>query len=433
MQPLAERMRPKMLSDFAGQKHLVGEEDQTTGEQGVLRPYLRQKTLPSMIFWGPPGSGKTTLSRLLAQTLDRPFYFVSAVHAGVRDLRKLIDEAAAYQLETNESAILFIDEIHRFAKNQQDALLGSVEEGIVTLIGATTENPSFEVIAPLLSRCQVYVLEPLNATELLAIAARALGQDEVLSKYKVVLKETKALLRFSGGDARKLLNLLEIAVVSQRSVGDGQTVITDALVQTQAQQKMARYDKEGEQHYDLISALIKSVRGTDPNAAVYYLARMIEGGEPPLFIARRLVILASEDIGNANPQALILANSCLQALTVIGMPEGRILLSQCVIYLACSPKSNATYKALNEAQALCQKTGDLPVPLAIRNAPTRLMKDLGYGEDYKYAHNYENEFTNMEFLPEAIAGTKFYEPGDSRWEQAARGFLRTRWREKYGY
>lgn len=420
-------MRPKALSQFAGQQHLVG-------EQGILHTHLSQRILPSIIFWGPPGSGKTTLARLLAQALDKPFYFLSAVNAGVRDVRKLIDEARAHQIETPENAILFIDEIHRFAKNQQDALLGAVEEGVIILIGATTENPSFEIISPLLSRCQVYVLEPLHADELLSIAAYALKQDEVLSKYSIELSQTHALLRFSGGDARKLLNLLELVVMSQNPGKSKQAVVvTDELVQGQAQQKLSRYDKEGEQHYDLISALIKSIRGSDPNAAVYYLARMLEGGEPALFIARRLVILASEDVGNANPQALMLANSCLQAITVIGMPEGRILLSQAVTYLACSPKSNAAYMALNNAQALWQETGDLPVPLEIRNAPTRLMKELGYGANYKYAHHYEDAFAQMEFLPEAIAGTKLYDPKDNRWEQAARTFLRARWREKYGY
>lgn len=423
MQPLAERMRPVLLEHFQGQSHLIG-------EQGVVRAMLENKTIFSMIFWGPPGIGKTTLARFIANDLDRPFYALSAINAGVQEVRKIIHQARTRDLATTDSPVLFIDEIHRFSKNQQDALLGAVEEGSVTLIGATTENPSFEVIAPLLSRCQVYVMEPLEETQMLAIAQHAITSDSVLAKRNIELAQTSSLLRLAAGDARKLLNLIELVVGSQKN---DKVIITDQLVQTQAQKYFARYDKDGEQHYDLISAFIKSVRGSDPNAAVYYLARMIQGGEDPLFLARRLVILASEDIGNANPQGLVVANSCFQAVHAIGMPEARIILSQCTTYLACSPKSNAAYKAIGKALDICDTTGNLPVPLSIRNAPTNLMKQLGYGEDYQYAHDHKDQFAPMEFLPEEISGTLLYDPGDSRFEQGAREFLRQRWRKKYGY
>ena len=423
MKPLAERMRPEVLGDFVGQAHLLG-------EAGALTAILASRTLPSLIFWGPPGVGKTTLARLVAGQLDKPFYFLSAVHAGVKEVRAYIEQAKKSDMLTTDGALLFIDEIHRFAKNQQDALLGAVEEGVITLIGATTENPSFEVIAPLLSRCQTYILQPLTAKQLLAIVDRALREDALLAERTVQLKETNMLLRLSGGDARKLLNVLELVVNSQ---AEGEIIVTDALISTLSQERLTYYDKEGEQHYDLISAMIKSVRGSDPNAAVYYLARMLEGGEPESFIARRLVILASEDIGNANPQALLMATSCMQALQWIGMPEGRIILAQVVTYLACSPKSNASYVAIETALATSRKRGALPVPLAIRNAPTPLMKEIGYGTDYQYAHDHENEFADMEFLPDAIAGTRFYDPKQSRWEEAARAFLKVRWKDKYGY
>ena len=423
MKPLAERMRPEVLGDFVGQAHLLG-------EAGALTAILASRTLPSLIFWGPPGVGKTTLARLVAGQLDKPFYFLSAVHAGVKEVRAYIEQAKKSDMLTTDGALLFIDEIHRFAKNQQDALLGAVEEGVITLIGATTENPSFEVIAPLLSRCQTYILQPLTAKQLLAIVDRALREDALLAERTVQLKETNMLLRLSGGDARKLLNVLELVVNSQAK---GEIIVTDELISTLSQERLTYYDKEGEQHYDLISAMIKSVRGSDPNAAVYYLARMLEGGEPESFIARRLVILASEDIGNANPQALLMATSCMQALQWIGMPEGRIILAQVVTYLACSPKSNASYVAIEGALATSRKRGALPVPLAIRNAPTPLMKEIGYGTDYQYAHDHENEFADMEFLPDAIAGTRFYDPKQSRWEEAARAFLKVRWKDKYGY
>lgn len=423
MKPLAERMRPRRLDDFVGQSHLLG-------EAGALSAMLANQTIPSLLFWGPPGIGKTTLARLLAQQLERPFYFLSAVHAGVKEVRTRIEQAKAGDLLAGDGAILFIDEIHRFAKNQQDSLLGAVEEGVITLIGATTENPSFEVIAPLLSRCQTYVLEPLTAEQLLEIAERAMREDEQLAVRHINLKETSMLLRLSGGDARKLLNVLELVVNSQQ---EGEVVITNERISALSQERLAYYDKEGEQHYDLISAMIKSVRGSDPNAAVYYLARMLEGGEPPPFIARRLLILAAEDIGNANPQALLMATSCMQSVQLIGMPESRIILSQVATYLACSPKSNAAIVAIDSALSACKESGPLPVPLAIRNAPTELMKSIGYGKGYEYAHNHDDNFANMEFLPDRLAGTKFYDPKGSRWEKAAREFLRARWKDKYGY
>lgn len=422
--PLAERLRPKTLNDYLSQQHLVGKE-------GMLYQQLKSGVIPSLIFWGPPGIGKTTLANIIASESDRPFYKLSAINSGVKDIRDVIDKAKkSGGLFTAKNPILFIDEIHRFSKSQQDSLLEAVEKGWVTLIGATTENPSFEVISALLSRCQIYTLNPFSKADLEALLKRAIETDELISKRKVELKETEALLRLSGGDARKLLNIFELLVTSFES---DPVVITNALVETQIQHKAARYDKTGEQHYDIISAFIKSIRGSDPNAAVYYLARMIEGGEDVKFIARRLLILASEDIGNANPTALVIANNTFQAVSVIGHPESRIILSQCATYLASSPKSNAAYEAINKAQQLVRETGDLSVPLSIRNAPTKLMKELGYGDDYKYAHSYENNFANHEFLPEAIKNTKLYNPGNNARENAQRQFLKARWKEKYGY
>lgn len=417
--PLPERLRPQKISDFVGQQHLLA-------EGKVLRQLLQKGTIPSIIFWGPPGVGKTSLAQFIATQVKLPFYQLSAIDSGVKELRKVIDEAAQ-----SGKAILFIDEIHRFNKAQQDALLGAVERGIIILIGATTENPSFEVISALLSRCQVYVLQHLERTDLEQLLQRALQEDEWLKTSGVSIAETEALLLYSGGDARKLLNVLELAVSAV--TGKGTKEITNQLVEEVVQQKMAIYDKSGEQHYDIISAFIKSIRGSDPNAALYYLARMIEGGEDPKFIARRMLILASEDIGNANPNALLLSTSCFQAVTMIGSPECRIILSQTVIYLATSPKSNSAYAAIDSALALVRKTGDLPVPLPIRNAPTRLMKDLNYGKSYQYAHAYECNFADMEFLPEKITGSKLYDPGNNAREQEARNFLRKCWKEKYGY
>ena len=416
--PLAERLRPKSLEDFVGQEHLVG-------KNGALTKVLQSGTVPSMILWGPPGVGKTTLSRIIAESNDLFYYTLSAVDSGVKEVRAVISSA-----KKQGKAILFIDEIHRFSKSQQDALLGAVEQGVITLIGATTENPSFEVIAPLLSRCQVYVLQPLGKDELLNLLEIAMQKDAWLKTKQIKIKEEGALLRLSGGDARKLLNLFELVV---QSSDKGRVTITNDLVTQIAQQHLARYDKTGEQHYDVVSAFIKSIRGSDPNAAVYWLARMIEGGEDPKFIARRLLILASEDIGNANPTALVLANSCFQSVNVIGYPECRIILSQTVTYLAASPKSNAAYKAINEAGALVKKTGDLPVPLHLRNAPTKLMKELGYGEAYQYAHDYPGNFAPQEFLPEALKDIKLYDPGDNPRENELRKFLKRLWKEKYGY
>lgn len=416
--PLAERMRPQTLDEVLGQEKLVG-------PQGVIRKVLEGGHLPSMIFWGPPGVGKTTLAQIIAHQAGLPFFSLSAVSAGVKDVRKVIDQA-----KQHGRAVLFIDEIHRFNKGQQDALLGAVEKGTITLIGATTENPSFEVNSALLSRSQLYVLEPLEKEHLIGLLQRALKEDEVLRQKQVELRETDALLRLSGGDARQLLGLLELVVTQQEGEP---VVVTDERVMQAAQQRVSRYDKGGEQHYDIISAFIKSLRGSDPNAAVYYLARMLEGGEDPKFIARRMIIQASEDIGNANPNALLLANSTFQAINVIGMPEARIILSQCAVYLASSPKSNASYEAINQAQALVKQTGDLPVPMALRNAPTKLMKDLDYGKDYKYAHSYEGNFAQMEFLPEKISGTQIYNPGNNPREQQMRESLRAKWKEKYGY
>lgn len=421
--PLAERLRPKSLDEYVGQQHLVG-------ENAVLRKAIESGRIPSMIFWGPPGVGKTTLATIISQNLDRPFFNLSAINAGVKDIREVIDKAAALKDSFMGMPILFIDEIHRFSKSQQDSLLGAVERGLVTLIGATTENPSFEVISALLSRCQVYILQNLTEEELLDLLNRALAKDEILSKQKITIKEHEALIRLSGGDARKLLNVLEIAV---NGIGGETIALTNENVLAHAQQNLALYDKAGEQHYDIISAFIKSIRGSDPNAAVYWLARMIEGGEDPLFIARRLLILASEDIGNANPNALLLANNCFQAVNVIGFPESRIILSQCVTYLASSVKSNAAYQAINKAQALVKQTGDLPVPLHIRNAPTKLMKNIGYGKDYQYAHGYEGNFSPQEYMPEQLSGTKLYDPGKNPAEEKLREKLRDNWKEKYKY
>ena len=425
--PLAERLRPQSLDEYIGQEHLIG-------PNAVLRKAIENNRLPSMIFWGPPGVGKTTLAGIIARNLKRPFYVLSAVSSGVKDVREVIEKARQYSGQLKEvpgNAILFIDEIHRFSKSQQDSLLAAVEQGIITLIGATTENPSFEVIAPLLSRCQVYVLRELTKENLEDLLHRAIEQDAELKKRKVTFSETTALLRLSGGDARKLLNLLDLVV--QSIPGEEPVTIDDELVLSVAQQNLARYDKSGEQHYDIISAFIKSIRGSDPNAAVYWLARMIAGGEDPAFIARRMLILASEDIGNANPTALVMANTCFDAVSKIGYPECRIILSQTVIYLACSVKSNASYMAIENALALVNKTGDLPVPLAIRNAPTKLMKSLGYGKEYAYDHHSERNFAGQEFLPEDVKGTTFYHPGKNTREQEIRNWLKSLWKEKYNY
>jgi putative ATPase len=386
--------------------------------------------IPSLILWGPPGVGKTTLANIIAAESQRPFYTLSAVSSGVKDVREIIEKAKKGEgLFTTKNPILFIDEIHRFSKSQQDSLLGAVEKGWVTLIGATTENPSFEVISALLSRCQVYVLKPFEKEELIALLNRAIEEDAIIKSKKVELIETEALLRLSGGDARKLLNIFELLVTS----AEGTVKITNQMVLDKVQQNTVLYDKTGEQHYDIVSAFIKSIRGSDPNGAVYWLARMIEGGEDVKFIARRLLILASEDIGNANPTALIMANNTFQAVNIIGFPESRIILSQCVIYLATSPKSNASYIAINQAQSLVKQTGNLSVPLPLRNAPTKLMKDLGYGDNYQYAHNFENNFAEAEFLPEEIKNTMIYNPGNNQREQAQREFLKKRWKNKYGY
>lgn len=423
-EPLAERLRPKKLSDYVSQTHLVG-------KHGALTQHIKQGLIPSMIFWGPPGIGKTTLANIIANESGRPFYTLSAINSGVKDVRDIIEKAKqSGGLFTTKNPILFIDEIHRFSKSQQDSLLQAVEKGWITLIGATTENPSFEVISALLSRCQVYILNAFEKNDLEILLKRAIEKDEFLSKKNIDLKETTALLKLSGGDARKLLNIFELIINSEAS---NSITITDALVLEKVQNNTVRYDKTGEQHYDIVSAFIKSIRGSDPNAAVYWLARMIEGGEDVKFIARRMLILASEDIGNANPTALVIANNTFQAVATIGYPESRIILSQCATYLACSPKSNAAYVAIGKAQQLVRETGDLSVPLEIRNAPTKLMKELGYGENYKYAHNYEQNFAEQEFLPEEIKNTKLYDPGNNSRENAHREFLKQRWKDKYGY
>lgn len=417
--PLAERMRPINLDDLAGQEHL-------TGKGSILRTAIENGKIPSMILWGPPGTGKTTIAHIIANTLNLPYFQLSAISSGVKDIRDVIETAKKQQ-----HTILFIDEIHRFNKGQQDALLGAVEKGIITLIGATTENPSFEVNSALLSRCQVYVLKPLSQEDLVRLLQESIEKDEWLKSKNIELKETEALLTISGGDGRKLLNLLEL--VADALSAEKKIIITDDKVMQIAQQRIALYDKSGEQHYDIISAFIKSMRGSDPNGAIYWLARMIEGGEDVKFIARRMVIFSSEDIGNANPTALVLANAAFEAVNKIGYPEARIILAQCATYLASSHKSNASYMAIEDAIAMVQKEGDLSVPLHIRNAPTGLMKKMGYGKNYKYAHSYESNFTEQEFLPDQLSGTAFYEPGKNPREEELRKFLRSLWKDKYKY
>ena len=422
--PLAERMRPKRLADYFGQKHLLG-------PKGSLTQMIKNGVFPSMIFWGPPGTGKTTLAQLLAIEKERNFYNLSAINAGVKEIRDIIQKAEQTGgLFKNKNPILFIDEIHRFSKSQQDSLLNAVEKGTLTLIGATTENPSFEVINALLSRCQVYILNPLKREDLKKILSQALREDSTLKKLHIKVKETEALIELAGGDARKLLSLLELVVQSQK---EDTFELTNALVYETMQNTTIHFDKKGEFHYDIVSAFIKSIRGSDPNAAVYWLARMIEAGEDIKFIARRLLILAAEDIGIANPTALVLANSTFQAVATVGYPEGRIILSECVLYLATSPKSNSAYTAINLAQEKVKNTGNLPVPLPLRNAPTKLMKELGYGKGYQYAHDYENNFANQEFLPDDIKEFTFYEPGENAKEKQIRSFLKDLWKDKYDY
>lgn len=422
--PLPERMRPTSLDNYVGQEHLVG-------NNGVLRKMIQTNQIASFILWGPPGVGKTTLARIVANMLDRPFYTLSAISSGVKDVREVIDKCKNNNLFATKRPILFIDEIHRFSKSQQDALLGAVENGTFTLIGATTENPSFEVISPLLSRCQVYVLKELEVTHLDILLTNALTNDEYLKTLDIEVVEKEMLYRFSGGDARKLLNIMEIII--SNFPPNAPIRITNELVTNILQENIALYDKNGEQHYDIISAFIKSIRGSDPNGAVYWLARMIAGGEDPMFIARRMVISASEDIGLANPNAMLLAQACMQTVHQIGMPEGRIPLSECAIYLATSPKSNSAYMAINEALESVRKEGPLPVPLHLRNAPTKLMADLGYAKDYKYAHSYAGNFVDQEFLPEKLSGTRFYEPGQNAKENEMRKRLLALWNEKYNY
>lgn len=422
--PLAERVRPRTLSEYVSQNHLVG-------PGGALTRQIEKGIIPSLILWGPPGTGKTTLANIMAEESKRPFYSLSAIHSGVKDVREVIEKAKNNSgLFTTKNPILFIDEIHRFSKSQQDSLLGAVEKGWVTLIGATTENPSFEVIPALLSRCQVYTLNPFGKEDLERLLQRAMEEDAYLQGKSIDLKETEALMRISGGDGRKLLNVFELVVNASEETP---VIIDNEKVMQIVQKNTVLYDKTGEQHYDIVSAFIKSIRGSDPNGAVYWLARMIEGGEDVKFIARRMLILASEDIGNANPTALIMANNTFQAVTTIGYPESRIILSQCAIYLATSPKSNASYMAIGKAQQLVKQTGDLPVPLHLRNAPTKLMKELGYGEEYQYAHDYQNNFVEQEFLPDEITGTTFYQPGNNSRENSTRDFLKNRWKNKYGY
>ncbi len=429
--PLAERIRPKTLQGYLSQQHLVG-------ETGALTKQLQSGMIPSMLFWGPPGIGKTTLATIIASESERPFYQLSAIDSGVAAVREIIEKAKkADGLFTTKNPILFIDEIHRFSKSQQDSLLSAVEKGLITLIGATTENPSFEVIPALLSRCQVYVLNSFSKKDLEALLKRAIDIDTVLSKYDIELQETQAILKLSGGDARKLLNILELVVISEisevQSDEKQKVVITNQMVQHKVQKNTVLYDKTGDQHYDIVSAFIKSIRGSDPNAAVYWLSRMIEGGEDIKFIARRLVILASEDIGNANPNALLLANATFQSVTSIGFPESSIILSQCAIYLASSAKSNASYLAIKKAQQLVKQSGDLSVPFSIRNAPTKLMKELGYGDNYAYAHNYENAFVAHEFLPKEISGTTLYQPGNNGKENQLKTYLKSLWKDKYDF
>jgi putative ATPase len=426
-QPLAERMRPRNLDEFCGQSHLVG-------EKGVLRKVIESGNIPSFILWGPPGVGKTTLASIIANTMKRPFYHLSAVHSGVKDVRDTIEKAKKQQFFNQPNPILFIDEIHRFNKSQQDSLLSAVEQGIITLIGATTENPSFEVISPLLSRCQVYVMNPLSEENLTGLLAKAIKKDSFLAEYKIDITEYEAFMRVSGGDARKLYNALELVVAGEADESvDGRIVITDEKVLAHVQKNLALYDKNGEQHYDIISAFIKSMRGSDPNAAVYWLARMVEGGEDPKFIARRMLILAAEDIGLANPNALLLAQACFEAVNVIGWPESRIILSEAAVYLATSPKSNASYMAIENALGAVKEKGDLPVPLHLRNAPTKLMKNLGYHKDYKYAHSFEGNFIIENYLPEEIKGTQFYEPGNTPKEEEIRKRLKNLWKDIYDY